>query len=305
MRMPAGRLADDVIGAPVMPPVETVAGHPVRRLLSASKFARVYLCDGDAARKRLAVKVFSPLPADETGRLAGYPTAVWRERFLRERAALAAIDHPNVIPVIEQGRLPDGAPYYAMPYVASKLRNEIGADVGDPRVADRLAPPRRPKRLPVDRAVLLLGGILDGLAALHARNVVHRDLKPDNVLLPRRGSPRPLLCDLGMAKLPDARLSNTGVWIGTLNYMSPEQKRSATGVDARADVYAAAAVTYRMLTGMLAEGAFPSLAECGVDAAPGLEKLLRDALSPDPAGRPADAAAMRRRLAELEPKSGL
>ncbi len=208
-----------------------------------------------------------------------------RERFLEEARILRRADSDHVVRVHDIGEA-DGTPYFVMTY----------ADLGS---LATLLEPGRP--LPPGRVVDLVAQAADGLAVLHDLGVVHRDVKPQNLLLRSGGSAgeRLLVADLGVAK---AMLHASGLTqvVGTPAYMAPEQALG-TGVDRRADVHALAAVAYQLLTGELARtGSVSSLVSAGLPAAPStltdlppaVDEVLLGALDPDPDRRPDDVGAL-------------
>jgi WD40 repeat protein len=157
------------------------------------------------------------------------------KRFLAEAEALAAIDHPNVVGVFDQGEY-QGLPYFVMEFCPGGSLQQ--------RVKDR--------PLPAKEAAVLVERLARGVQAAHARNVLHRDLKPDNVLFAADGTPK--VTDFGLAKRfddsGDGGLTATGAVMGTPSYMAPEQaKGDSKRVGPAADVYALGAVLYRLVTG--------------------------------------------------------
>ena len=159
----------------------------------------------------------------------------FRERFQREQRMAAAIEHPNVVPVHAVGE-EDGELYLAMRYV---------------RGTDLHALIRREGPLEAARAAAIVGQVAAALDAAHAAALVHRDVKPANVLVAgRREEERAYLSDFGLSRLQasDTRLTHTGGWIGTTDFTSPEQLRGER-VDARADVYSLGCVLFAALTG--------------------------------------------------------
>ena len=156
-----------------------------------------------------------------------------RERFLQEARLQAGLQHPRVLGVID-GFQEDGVDYLVMPLVAGRSLAERLTEAGGP--------------LPPAEALRIASDILDGLEAAHQRGIIHRDVKPSNILLDREG--RAYLTDFGIALLVGQdRMTRTGISLGTPYYMSPEQIREPKAIDQRSDVYSAACVIYEMLAG--------------------------------------------------------
>lgn len=157
------------------------------------------------------------------------------QRFLREIAYLRTLRHPGILPILDSGER-DDLMYFVMPYVAAEtLRQRLVRD-GPFGLDD------------VDRVVADVASTLD---FAHRQNIVHRDLKPENILLTQ---PRAILCDFGIARCivassNEARLSTSGIAVGTPCYMSPEQQLADDTIDGRCDIYALGCVAYEMLTG--------------------------------------------------------
>jgi serine/threonine-protein kinase len=182
----------------------------------------VYLARDETLERRVAVKVMHREMSDQPDQL---------ERFRREARAVAQLSHPNVVAVIDAGE-DGGHPYIVFEYVEGEtLKQRI----------DRLG------RLPVDEATAYAIEIGRGLAAAHARRMVHRDVKPQNVLIDPEG--RAKVTDFGIARtLESDGLTKTGRVLGTTDYVSPEQAMGQ-GVDSRSDVYSLGVLLYEMLTG--------------------------------------------------------
>jgi Tol biopolymer transport system component/tRNA A-37 threonylcarbamoyl transferase component Bud32 len=198
--------------------------YRIERELGAGGMATVYLAEDVKHHRQVAVKVLKPELA----------AAVGAERFLREIETTANLRHPHILPLYDSGEV-GGFLFYVMPFVE-----------GEP-LADRL---KRERQLPLEEALRIAREVADALAYANNRGVIHRDIKPANILL---DSGHALVADFGVAlALQSAggeRMTQTGMSIGTPQYMSPEQAAGDRAVDARSDVYALGAVTYEMLTG--------------------------------------------------------
>jgi serine/threonine-protein kinase len=280
--------------------MERIGKYEVRKKLIATGFSDIYLCFDPDLETSVAVKVFS-LKGKNAGPKAKYGPDVWRERFLREAKVLAHLDHPNIVTVKELAYLDGGQPYFVMPFIEANLIYEMGKDATDPATIAGLPPRERPRRLAPARAMSVFRQILSALAELHRLGLVHRDVKPGNVLLTRKVGGAVKICDFGMVKFPDFKRSRSGIWIGTLDYIAPEQRESAREADARSDVYSAGAVAYRMLAGRLPVGAFPAPRAAGIDVPEALDTLVMECLAPEKDRRPRNADVVLRRLAQAWP----
>jgi serine/threonine-protein kinase len=217
-----------------------------------------------------------------------------QRRFLREARLAARLAHPNVVRVFDVGS-DDGRPFIAMEYVEGETLAELIARRG---------------RLPAGEAATLGMQMCAGLAASHAAGLVHRDVKPQNLLLSTDGVLK--LGDFGIAVGPGGtHLTLAGTVLGTAGYLAPEQARGER-VTAAADIYAVGAVLYELLTGepsrtagslaeLGSEDGFdpPDLAGRAPDAPPELVAAVTSCLSPRPEDRPPTAAALARMLAPV------
>ena len=208
---------------------ESVGGYRIESLLGRGGMAAVYLAEDGRLKRKVALKVLSPeLAADEA----------FRRRFVDESERLASVDHPNIIPVYEAGQ-DDGHLFIAMRYVDSTDLKELIASEG------HLAP---------ERAVSIVTQVAGALDAAHAKGLVHRDVKPANVLVAVGsggvGSDHAYLSDFGLTKRTQetSGLTKTGFFMGSIDYVAPEQI-SGKGVDGRTDQYALACVLFQCLTG--------------------------------------------------------
>jgi len=208
-------------------PGSRVAGYLLERLVGAGGTAAVFRARDERLGRVVALKLL----ALELSRDEGF-----RRRFLREARAVAAVDHPHIIPIYEAGEA-DGVLFIAMRFVAgSDLRAIIGREGG----------------LAVERAAALLSPVASALDAAHAAGLVHRDVKPANMLVDSApGRPEHVyLSDFGLARgvLSSSGLTRAGQFLGTPDYAAPEQIAGRT-VDGRADQYGLACVAYTLLAG--------------------------------------------------------
>ena len=250
--------------------------YAVEREIGRGGMSTVYLARDLRHSRLVAIKVLDP----------GLAFTIGPDRFRREIATLARLHHPNILPLLDSGALPEGRSlYYIMPFVTGEsLRARLD----------------REHQLPLDEAVRLAGEVADALDYAHGNDVIHRDIKPENILLQ---SGHAVLADFGIARAPDpegsATLSTVGLAIGTPQYMSPEQAAGRTDVDGRSDQYSLACVVYEMVAGVPPfEGNTPQTvaARHKSDAPPslrrnrarvprGLESAIDRALSKTPADR--------------------
>jgi hypothetical protein len=198
----------------------------------------VYRARQRSLDREVALKVLPPEVAEDPA---------FADRFTREARALARLTHPNIVAVHEAGES-GGLYYLVMEYVA-------GPNLRQAQAAGRLSP---------EEALAIVPQVCDALQYAHDRGVVHRDVKPENILLDRSG--RVKIADFGLAKLlgkgaGDRTLTGTDQVMGTLHYMAPEQITSPLDVDHRADIYSLGVVFYEMLTGELPLGRFPPPSE--------------------------------------------
>src|SRR5436190_1465984 len=191
----------------------------------------VFNARDERLKRQVAIKVLPPeLAFREEIRL----------RFVREADTAARLSHPHIVPIHSVGESPDGLVYFVMAYVDGE---SLGAKL------------KRRGRLPPDESRRIMQETADALGAAHAFGIIHRDVKPDNILLEgSRG--RVVVTDFGIAKALSsttgpATLTATGVAIGTPQYMSPEQAAGDREIDGRSDIYSLGVVAYQMLTGEL------------------------------------------------------
>ncbi len=195
--------------------------------IGSGGMATVYLADDLKHHRKVAVKVLRP----------DLVAVIGATRFLREIEIAAQLAHPHILPLHDSGEA-DGFLYYVMPFVEGES------------LRDRL---ERERALPMGELLRVLRDVADALAYAHQHGVVHRDIKPDNVMLTGRHA---LVTDFGVAKAVSeagagAQLTTVGVSLGTPAYMAPEQVSAEPDVDRRADLYAFGVLAYEMLAGRL------------------------------------------------------
>lgn len=199
--------------------------YRIERELGRGGMGVVFLARDERLDRAVALKVLPPA-------LAANPTV--RERFLREARTAAQLSHPNIVPIYSADEA-GGWAYFAMAYIDGETLGERLASLGP---------------LPAQEVVRLLRDAAWALAYAHARGVVHRDVKPDNLLL-ERASGRLVVTDFGIAQAPEAsRLTQTGLVMGSVHFMSPEQG-AGEALDGRSDLYALGTVGFLLLSGRL------------------------------------------------------
>jgi tetratricopeptide (TPR) repeat protein len=262
--------------------------YTLERELGGGGMSQVFVAEETALGRKVVVKV---LPPGRTG-------DVNIERFKREIQVAARLQHAHIVPVLTAGET-NGLPYYTMPFVdGESLRARLAKGP-----------------LSTTETVNILRDVARALAYAHERGVVHRDIKPDNVMLSGGSA---VVTDFGIAKaisasrtdLPDATLTQVGTSLGTPTYMAPEQAAGDPSTDHRADLYAFGCMAYEMLVGEppfvekspqlllaahMAKDAEP-LSARRADVPPALSALVAQCLAKDPAARPASAVEVTRVL---------
>ena len=221
-----------------------------------------------------------------------------RTRFEREAQTLAELHHPHIVRYVAHGATPHGEPYLAMEWLDGE---DLGARLSR-------------GHLTINETIALGLRVAEALGAAHARGVVHRDLKPDNLFLPGGSIEQVKLLDFGIARLAhESSMTPSGVIFGTLGYMSPEQARGEHALDARSDVFALGCLLFECLTGtrafagsnvmaMLAKIVFEDVPRASTLCAglpPRLDALVARMLAKDPSARPADGTDAASQLAAL------
>jgi serine/threonine protein kinase len=256
-----------------------IAGYKIEQQIGRGGMAVVYLASDGRLNRSVALKILAPEFADDTS---------FRQRFIREMRAAAAVDHPNIVPVFDAGEA-DGALFIAMRYVSGQDLRTLLDHEGT---------------LPAARVAHLISQAASALDEAHSRGLVHRDVKPGNMLIgTMTGSGQPdhlYLSDFGLSKqrTSSPSLTLTGQFLGTLDYMAPEQVEGHD-VDGRADLYALACTAFEMLTGqppfrrdqnfavMYAKlsAPVPAVTALRPDLPPAVDQVIATALAKSPGDR--------------------
>jgi predicted Ser/Thr protein kinase/tetratricopeptide (TPR) repeat protein len=231
--------------------------------------------------------------------LYGRDAGEHKERLYREARILEKLSHPGIVKHVAHGDTDDGMPYLAMEWIVGETLGKRLARTG----------------LTMGESVKMVTRIAETLAVAHAKGIIHRDIKPGNLLLRDTDYDRPALIDFGIARmgLGASAITNTGVMLGTLGYMAPEQARGTKSLDARADVFALGSVLFKCITGLpafagddeiaiLAKMLFeapPRIRDIRKEVPAALDDLLARMLSRDPMQRPTDGGVVAAELAAL------
>ena len=273
-----GQACDALQAQTDLPPGRQVGNYQIIRLIATGGMASVYLADDLKHHRNVALKVMHPEIA----------AAIGHDRFLREIDIAAQLTHPHILPLYDSGT--DGSTlYYVMPHIeGDSLRARL----------------EREGRLPIEESLRLALQVAGALGHAHAHGIVHRDVKPENILISQGFA---LVADFGIARIaqssatepaapaasPGRGGTNVGLILGTPGYMAPEQSVEQTSVDGRADQYSLACVLYEMLAGQApfpgtdraelmvrhARVSVPPLGAARADLSPGVSRAVERALS--------------------------
>src|SRR5438105_5539068 len=249
-------------------------GFTVHERIGVGGMGEVFRCTRVSDQKAVAVKILTP-------QMAAVPDYV--RRFGREAAAMAQLDHPGIVRLLGRGKAGQHV------YIAMELIEGTSLRLW----AHKNRPPAR-------QLAALLAQTAHALAYAHARAVVHRDLKPDNVLVTQ--DLRTKVLDFGLAGLHAEGaecLTQSHVAMGTANYMAPEQRKDAKRADHKADIYSFGAMTYELLTGELPVGRFPPPSKLVAALDPRWDALVERCLESNPAARPHSALELAHALEAL------
>ncbi len=252
-------------GGPWTPPridemTRLFPGYEILTLLGHGGMGAVYKARQISLDRIVAIKLL-PL---QIGR-----DREFTERFTREAQTMARLHHPNLVALYNFGQTPEGHLFFVMEYVE-------GATLHDLAHTRALTPAR---------VIRIMGQVCEGLASAHREGVVHRDIKPPNILVDVHGVAK--VADFGLARSTKANSGQTltirGMVVGTLDYMAPEQRRGER-VDQNADIYALGVVLYEALTGQLPRGVFPPVSQL-IGTPHAIDEIISRAMQQDPAKR--------------------
>ena len=262
----------------------TIGRHKIINRLGRGGMGALFLAHDPAIDRMVAIKVMRE----------GVDSAELRERFAREARAAGRLRHPNIVTIFDVGE-DNGQPFIAMEYVPGETLEALI---------------QRRARLPLARKLKIVEELCDGLSYAHKAGVVHRDIKPANLMLDSDGTLK--ILDFGIVRFAQSGMTQAGILMGTLAYMSPEQV-AGKPIDYRSDIFAVGDVAYELLSG---KQAFPGSLQDGImnrilhsapkpleQLAPGLDaeviRVVTRALEKDPGDRYQDLGRMRRDLAKV------
>jgi serine/threonine protein kinase len=267
------------------PPVAlpaNIPGYEMLKIIGSGGMGTVVEARQVSLNRKVAIKVLSPKLVDKPGLM---------ERFEREVATLARLNHPNIVNIFDRGR-EGNLLYFIMEYVDGP----VGDGPKDLRqVIDS-------GKLNCELTQRLILEVVHALKYCHSQGIVHRDVKPSNVMLDRHG--HAMVTDFGIAAVTNdssssMHLTSAGMGMGTYGYMAPEQLRNAATIDHRADIYSVGVMLYEMLTGALPSGSYLPASQAMVGLSSDWDDVVARAMHPKPEGRFLDMQAFSDALEHL------
>jgi serine/threonine-protein kinase len=272
--------------------MQFIGKYNIIKKLGSGSFGFVYLAEDPQLQVKVAIKVFKikdPTLLNQVTSETQDAETVIKQRFIEEARTLRKLTgNPNIVEMYDFDALADGTPYYVMPFIPRTLVDEIGKDVFSQGALRELSKEQYPRRIATAQAINYLKQLATALCAVHQHGLVHRDIKPDNILINENNQLQ--LSDFGIAKLPLSEHSQTGFGMGSKNYMSPEQQESAKHVQATSDIYSLGVIAYRMFTGQLPLGRFQDPIHFAPEITQALNDLIILAISQSVIERPTNGA---------------
>jgi serine/threonine-protein kinase len=242
-------------------PPPAIPGYEKFEVIGRGGMGTVYKARQVSLSREVAIKILSGELAVDQGFI---------DRFNREASALAKLSHPNIVPIIDKGSV-QGVYYFVMDFVHGNTLRDL----------------LRGGRLPQDETIAVSLQVCRALVHAHKAGVVHRDMKPENVLLDPERNVR--IADFGLADIVGyttwGTLTGSGMAMGTAHYMAPEQRKDAKRVDLRADLYSMGIMIYEMLTGEIPQGHFRRPSEHTPGTNPAWDNIVIRCLQPSPDDR--------------------
>jgi len=251
-----------------------IGNYVVTGKIGQGGIASIYKAKQESLNRDVAIKVLSTQLTDD-------PDIV--RRFERESLVVANLSHPNIVHIIDKGRT--GSRYYfVMDYIdGTSLREVIDAE-----------------NIPLKNKIDMIVQVCKALDYAHKNGIIHRDIKPANILIDRQGNA--LVADFGIAQIvstPDAEVTASDIIMGTLSYMSPEQKISSTNVDQTTDIYAIGVIIYEILCGKKPQGRFKLPSEINPELGMQYDKIISNCLAQEPKDRYQTAVELKDDLLEI------
>jgi serine/threonine-protein kinase len=251
-----------------------IGDYVVTGKIGQGGIAEIYKARQASLNRDVAIKILFPRFCDDPEIL---------RRFERESVVIAGLNHPNIVHVIDKGKAGNRY-YFVMEFIdGASLREVIDSD-----------------RIPLKTKLEMIAQVCKALDYAHKNGVIHRDIKPANILVDRQGNPR--VADFGIAQIvgtPDSEITASDMVMGTLAYMSPEQKISSTNVDQTTDVYATGIIIYEILTGRKPMGRFKLPSELNSNLTPDYDELVQKCLAQEPKDRFQSAEELKNAILNL------
>jgi len=259
-----------------------IGKYRIRGLLGRGRMGKIFKVQHPLIGKIFALKLLDPDPLLVS--LMGLDKIA--AMFKSEAVAIAGLRHPNIVEILDYDESED-QPFYLMEYYV----NNLGVAIGEPLHAEETS-----RKIKIEKAIRYISQTLKALQCMHHAGIIHRDIKPHNLLLTDYDSVK--VCDFGLSKLRgEAFAGPSSLKVGSAWYAAPEQEEDPDGVDAGADLYAVGIIMYRLLTGVLPEDAYRSVGCFNADLDASWDEFIRKAIARRPEKRYLAAAEM---LADLQ-----